>query len=80
MQNAIPEYLKVLWNWIPGSPEAHYRLGQAYVHAGQKDNAQEEFEVYQRFRAPTSGRLDKESAEVRQFVYSEKDQTPGETL
>ena len=56
------------------SPDAHYRLGQYYVHAGQKDRAQQEFAVYQQLQAQHLAEVDKERAEVQQFVYSE---TPG---
>jgi tetratricopeptide (TPR) repeat protein len=53
-------------------PDAHYRLGQDYVHLGQKDRAQQEFDVYQKLRAQHMAEVDKERAEVRQFVYSAK--------
>ena len=57
----------------PNLPDAHYRLGQDYVHTGQKDRAQEEFAVYQRLRAQYMAEVDKERAEVQQFVYAAKD-------
>ena len=56
--------------------DAHYRLGQAYVHTGEKDKAQAQFQVYQQLRARHLADLDKQRAEIRQFVYSEKDATP----
>jgi hypothetical protein len=56
----------------PNLPDAHYRLGQDYVHIGQKDQAQKEFEVYQRLRAKHLAEVDKEKAEVQQFVYAAK--------
>ena len=68
---AIPEYQRAL-ELNPNLPDAHYRLGQDYVHSGHKDLAQGEFDVYQRLRAQHMAALDKERAEVRQFVYSEK--------
>jgi tetratricopeptide (TPR) repeat protein len=68
---SIPEYVRAL-ELNPNLPDAHYRLGQDYVHIGQKERAQKEFEVYQRLRAQHMADLDKERAEVRQFVYSEK--------
>jgi tetratricopeptide (TPR) repeat protein len=71
---AIPEYLKALED-NPDLPDAHYRLGQAYVHTGQKDKAQPEFSVYQEQRARHLADLDKQRAEIRQFVYSEEGQT-----
>jgi predicted Zn-dependent protease len=69
---SIPEYQRAL-ELNANLPDAHYRLGQDYVHTGQKDRAQEEFAVYQRLRAQHMAELDKERAEVRQFVYAAKD-------
>ena len=68
---SIPEYLRAL-ELNPNLPDAHYRLGQDYVHVGQKDQAQKEFEVYQRLRAQQMAEVDKERAEVQQFVVSAK--------
>jgi len=47
------------------------RLGTDYVHVvGQKDRAQKEFEVYQKLSgAEHLAEIDKERAEVQQFVY-----------
>jgi tetratricopeptide (TPR) repeat protein len=71
---AIPEYLKALEN-KSDIPDAHYRLAQAYVHTGQKDKAQPQFAVYQEQRTKHLADLDKQRAEIRQFVYSEDNQT-----
>jgi tetratricopeptide (TPR) repeat protein len=68
---SIPEYVRAL-ELNPNLPDAHYRLGTDYVHVGQKDRAQKEFEIYQQLRAQHLAELDKERAEVQQFVYSEK--------
>jgi tetratricopeptide (TPR) repeat protein len=68
---SIPEYESAL-KLNANLPDAHYRLGQDYVHTGQKDRAQQEFDVYQRQRADHLAELDKERAEVQQFVYSAK--------
>jgi tetratricopeptide (TPR) repeat protein len=68
---AIPEYQRAL-ELNPNLSDAHYRLGQNYVHTGQKDQAQREFEVYQKLRAQHLAELDKERAEVQQFVYTAK--------
>jgi Tfp pilus assembly protein PilF len=54
----------------PKMPDAHYRLGQYYVRAGQKDRAQQEFQTFQQLQAHHQSEVDKERAEVRQFVYS----------
>jgi tetratricopeptide (TPR) repeat protein len=68
---AIPEYKKALGQ-NNDLADAHYRLGQAYVHTGQKDLAQEQLQIYQRQRAEHMAELDKQRAEIRQFVISEK--------
>jgi len=73
--DSIPEYVRALEN-NPDLADAHYRLGQAYVHTGDKDKAQEQFQVYQQLRAQHLGDLDKQVADIRQFVYSEKGDTP----
>lgn len=68
---AIPEYLRAR-ELNPGLADVHYRLAQAYVRIGEKDRAQEEFKVYQQLEAQHLSDLDKQRAEIRQFVYSEK--------
>lgn len=68
---SIPEYVRAL-ELNPNLPDAHYRLGTDYVHVGQKDRAQNEFDVYQKLRAQHLAEVDKERIEVRQFVYSAK--------
>jgi len=68
---AIPEYEKAL-NANGELADAHYRLGQALVHTGQRGRAQKELEVYQKLRTEHLAELDKQRAEIRQFVISEK--------
>lgn len=69
---AIPHYQRALQE-NADLADAHYRLGQAYVHTGQKVRAQEQLEIYQRLRAQHLAELDKQRSEIRQFVYSEKE-------
>lgn len=69
---AIPEYTRAL-ELNSDLADAHYRLGQAYVRTGEKDRAQEQLEVYQRLRVQHLADLDKQKADIRQFVYSAKD-------
>ena len=69
---AIPEYVRAL-ELNSDLADAHYRLGQAYVRTGEKDRAQEQFQVYQRLREQHLAEIDKQRAEIRQFVYSAKD-------
>lgn len=68
---SIPEYEQALTGSSKPA-DAHYRLAQAYVHTGQKEKAQEQFQVYQQLRAQHLADLDKQIADIRQFVYSEK--------
>jgi tetratricopeptide (TPR) repeat protein len=72
---AIPEYQRAL-ALNSDLADAHYRLGQAYVHTGEKDKAQEQLQVYQKLREQHLADLDKQRAEVRQFVYAAKDTQP----
>jgi tetratricopeptide (TPR) repeat protein len=69
---AIPEYEKAL-NLNPNLTDAHYRLGQALVHTGQRERAQQELEIYQKLRTEHLAEAEKERAEIRQFVVSEKE-------
>jgi tetratricopeptide (TPR) repeat protein len=73
--DAIPEYRKAL-ETSANLADAHYRLGQAYVHTNQKEQAQEQLQVYQTLRAQHMAELDKQIADIRQFVYSEKEEAP----
>jgi tetratricopeptide (TPR) repeat protein len=68
-EKSIPEYVRAL-DLNPNFPDAHYRLGTDYVHMGQKDRAQAEFAIYQKLRAQHMAEIDKERAEVQQFIYS----------
>jgi tetratricopeptide (TPR) repeat protein len=70
-EKSIPEFLRAL-ELDPNSGDAHYRLGQDYVHIGKREEAQKEFDIYQKLRAQHLAEIDKERAEVQQFVYSEK--------
>lgn len=69
---AIPQYQAAL-KLNDDLADAHYRLGQAYARTGQKELAQAQIEVYQRLRAEHLADLEKQRADIRQFVYSEKE-------
>jgi tetratricopeptide (TPR) repeat protein len=73
---AIPEYLRAL-ELDPDLGDAHYRLGQAYVRTGQKGPAQEQIEIYQKLREQHLADIEKQRAEIRQFVYAAKDSPAG---
>jgi tetratricopeptide (TPR) repeat protein len=69
---AIPEYKRAL-ELNSDFADAYYRLGQAYVRTGEKDRAQEQFQVYQKINEQHLADIEKQRAEIRQFVYSAKD-------
>jgi tetratricopeptide (TPR) repeat protein len=69
---SILEYEQAL-EVSPDLADIHYRLGQAYVHTGDKERAQQQLQVYQQLRAQHMAEIDKQRADVRQFVYSAKD-------
>jgi tetratricopeptide (TPR) repeat protein len=73
---AIPEYVRAL-ELDPDLGDAHYRLGQAYVRTGQKGPAQEQIEIYQKIREQHLADIEKQRAEIRQFVYAAKDSPLG---
>ena len=68
---SIPEYVRAA-ELNPDLADVHYRLGQAYVRVGEKARGQEQLQVYQRLRAQHLAEIDKQRAEIRQFVYSAK--------
>lgn len=70
--DAVPQYEHAL-QINADLADAHYRLGQAYVHTGDKAHAQDQFAVYQKLRSQQMADLDKQRADVRQFVYSEQE-------
>jgi tetratricopeptide (TPR) repeat protein len=73
--DSIPEYQRAL-ELNSDLADAHYRLGQAYVHTGDKEHAQGQLQLYQKIREQHVAELDKQRAEVRQFVYAAKDASP----
>ncbi len=68
---SVPFYKRAL-ELNPNLPDAHFRLGQDYVHMGQKDQAQAEFDEYQKLRTAHLAEVEKEASEVQQFVYAGK--------
>jgi tetratricopeptide (TPR) repeat protein len=74
--DSIPEYQRAL-DLNSDLADAHYRLGQAYVHTGEKERGQEQLQVYQKIREQHLADIEKQRAEVRQFVYAAKDPSAG---
>jgi Flp pilus assembly protein TadD len=69
--DAVPEYQEAL-KLSPDLPDAHFRLGQAYVHLGRQDLAQTEFQIHQKLYQEHLAEVDKQRSEIKQFVYSAK--------
>jgi tetratricopeptide (TPR) repeat protein len=68
---AVPEYEQAL-RLSPNVPDAHFRLGQAYVHVGRKDLAENEFKLHKQLYEQHLAEIDKQRSEIQQFVYSMK--------
>jgi Tfp pilus assembly protein PilF len=60
----------------PDLEEAHYRLAQAYRVSGRMDEARAEIAVYKRLLQQSQQQTEREHREIKQFVYSLRDQTP----
>jgi tetratricopeptide (TPR) repeat protein len=76
-QNNLPKAIAAYQNAIQASPpmeEAHYRLAQAYRKTGKLAKAQKEIEVYQQLSQQSVQQLERERAEIQQFVFELKHQ------
>ncbi len=72
---ALPEYQAAL-RLNPNLADAHFRLGRYFLHAGDKDKAQTELDTFKKLQAQHQAEVDKERAEVQQFVIADNPQTP----
>jgi len=72
---AIPHYQRAI-QIAPQVEEAHFRLAQAYRQVGQAEHSKEELHLYQQLSKESSEKLELERHEIRQFVYTLRDQ-PG---
>lgn len=68
---AVPAYLAAL-RLDASIPDAHYRLGQAYVHLGKKELAAKEFELHQTLYQKHLAEVDEQRSKIRQFIVSAK--------
>jgi tetratricopeptide (TPR) repeat protein len=58
----------------PPMEQAHYRLAQAYRKTGEAAKAQKEIELYQQLSKQSAQQLERERAEIQQFVFELKRQ------
>ncbi len=73
---SIAEYKRVIV-LDPTLADAHFRLATDYTHLGEKAQAQAELALYEKLRSEHLAAVDKERAEVQQFVYSSKAEAAG---
>jgi tetratricopeptide (TPR) repeat protein len=62
----------------PQMEEAHYRLAQTYRKLGQADKAKDELRLYEELGKASAQRVDRERHDIRQFVYTLRDQPAGD--
>jgi tetratricopeptide (TPR) repeat protein len=72
---AVADYQKALAT-DPQLEEAHYRLAQAYRQIGESDKAKEELRLYAQLSKESAQKQDRERHEIKQFVYTLRDQPP----
>ena len=72
--NAISEYHKAI-QIDPKLEEAHFRLAQAYRQTGEIEKSKEELRIHQQLAQQSAQEVERERHEIRQFVYTLRDQT-----
>jgi cytochrome c-type biogenesis protein CcmH/NrfG len=70
---AIPHFQRAI-QIAPQTEEAHFRLAQAYRQTGQPEKSKEELRLYQQLSNESAANLERERHEIRQFVYTLRDQ------
>lgn len=71
--HAISEYQQAI-QADPQIEEAHYRLAQAYRQTGEAAKADAELKVYDQVARESAQQAERERHEIRQFVYTLRDQ------
>jgi tetratricopeptide (TPR) repeat protein len=74
---AISDYRKAL-DADPQMEEAHYRLAQAYRQIGESEMAKEELRLYSQLAKESAQKQERERHEIKQFVYTLRDQSAPE--
>jgi tetratricopeptide (TPR) repeat protein len=72
---AISDYQQAI-QADPQMEEAHYRLAQAYRQNGDAAKAEAELQIYDRIAKESAQKAERERHEIRQFVYTLRDQPP----
>ncbi len=55
--------------------EVHYRLAQVYRRTGDAAKAEAELRIYEQANNEAAQKIERERHEIRQFVYTLRDQT-----
>ncbi len=71
---AISHYERAI-QIAPQTEEAHFRLAQAYRQTGQSEKAKAELRTYEQLSKESAQKLEGERREIRQFVYTLRDQS-----
>jgi len=74
---AISDYQQAI-QASPEMEEAHYRLAQAYRQTGEIEKAKAELQSYNQTAKESAQRAERERHEIRQFVYTLRDQPPAQ--
>jgi tetratricopeptide (TPR) repeat protein len=74
---AIADYQRAI-QVDPQMEEAHYRLAQTYRQTGDAEKAKAEIEIYDRMTKESAQQVERERHEIRQFVYTLRDQPPAQ--
>jgi tetratricopeptide (TPR) repeat protein len=72
VSRAIAAYQKAIAA-TPRLEEAHYRLAQLYRLTGENLRAQEELRAFEQIKKDNAQQVERERAEIRQFVYTLRD-------
>ena len=60
----------------PKLEEGHYRLAQAYRQSGDTSKSEAEVQIYNQLAKESAQKAERERREIRQFVYTLRDQPP----
>jgi tetratricopeptide (TPR) repeat protein len=72
ISRAISAYQKAI-AVSPRLEEAHYRLAQLYRLTGENEKAREELRAFEQIKKANAHEVERERAEIRQFVYTLRD-------
>jgi tetratricopeptide (TPR) repeat protein len=82
-QRNFPQAVAAYQRAIEANPrleEAHYRLAQVYRQMGEAAKAHAELALYEQIAKENTGETERERREIKQFVYTLRDQTAASPL